>query len=645
MAVRESSFLEHRTILLVAYEALVALEIERILRANGAEVLPARSGEEAIEIAASPNPRRPCDLVLMDIERRSDLDGAEAARRILERRQLPIVFFSSNDDPATIGRIDDVPHFGYVPTSAGEFLLVQSIARAYRLFETIQSLDENRVAYMHAYEEAQENRRRIEHLNRVLLSIRNANQLMTQELDPVRLLDGICNLLIETHGYSLASIVLFDERGKPAQPYFHAGFGKRFAPMVTYLESGTIPRCARDALAAGGLIRTDTPISQCRDCPFSTIYADNAALTVPIRFRETIGGYLVVSVPREFSADPEEQAMVKEIADDIGFSIATMRIEEERRRYEGAYRNIWNLADQLICTADLAEGTFQMVNPSFSTVLGYTQDELIGRQVYSLVHPEDLNKTTEAMARLDEGEEVLKFTNRYRRSDGSYVILEWNAHPVPEDGTVYAIAHDVTEKETLLTEVHHRIKNNMSLIISLLHLQAEEIDDEDGAAALLDAEHRVQAMEVLYRKLYTGRDFRSVPAEEYLEPLAAEILSGFPDGGFVRLDIRIEDIVLDASILLPLGIILNELITNTMKYAFSDFSDARMVIALTRQDTGDLCFRVADNGVGIPDSVDFSSSSGFGMRLVEAMSSQLRATATIHRDGGTSVEIRIPPRS
>jgi len=645
MAGYGSNLLENRTILLVEDEALVALDTEEILRRYGADVLIARSGDEAIETATATEARRVCDLVLMDIELGSDPDGTEAARRILSRRDVPIVFVSNHSDPGTFQRINGIRRYGYVAKNAGESVLIESITMAYRLFETIQTLEDNQLAYMRAYEEAQQNRERIEHLNRVLLSIRNADQLMTQERDPVRLLDGICNILIETHGYSHASIVLFDDKGRPVQPFYHAGFGSRFAPMVPYLESGTIPRCARDAIDAGGLVITDEPLTECRDCPFSTIYNRDAAFTVPIRFRQDLSGYLVVSVPREFSTDPEEQSMVTEIADDIGFSLATMRIEDERRRYEGAYRNIWNLADQLICTADVRTGVFQMVNPSFTTVLGYPVDELIGKQLYSLVHPEDLDRTTHAMARLAEGEEVLQFVNRYQKSDGSYVILEWNAHPVPEEGTVYAIAHDVTEKETLLTEVHHRIKNNMSLITSLLHLQAEEIADKDGAAALLDAEHRVQAMEVLYRKLYTGRDFRSVPAEEYLEPLAAEILSGFPDGGFVRLDTEIADIVLDASVLLPLGIILNELITNTMKYAFPDFSDARIAISLSREETGDLRFIVADNGVGIPDSVDLSSSAGFGMRLVDAMSSQLRARAHIARDNGTTVEILIPPRN
>lgn len=644
MAGLETNLLEHRTILLVEPEALVALDTEEILRRHGARVLTARTGDEAIEAATSEDPRHGCDLILMDIELRNGVDGTEAARRILAEKNLPIVFYSSLDDPATIRGIDDIPRFGYVRKDAGEVILIESISMALRLFETIRTLDENRLAYIRAYEEAEQSRQRIEHLNRVLLSIRNANQLMTQERDPVRLLDGICDLLIETHGYSLASIVLFDRRGFPEQPFFHAGFGKRFAPMVSYLDSGAIPRCAREAIDQGRLVVTDTPFTQCRDCPFSTIYERNAAFTVPVGFRGHLGGYLVVSVPREFSADPEEQAMVREIADDIGFSLSTMRIEEERRRFEAAYRNIWNLADQLICTADITDGTFRMVNPSFSTVLGYPHDDLIGRPLYSLVHPDDLNRTTETMARLTAGEEVLQFTNRFKKSDGSYVILEWNAHPVLEDGTMYAIAHDVTEKEMLLREVHHRIKNNMSLITSLLHLQAEEISDDEGSAALLDAEHRVQAMEVLYRKLYTGRDFRSVPAEEYLEPLAAEILSGFPDGGFVRLDVRIDHILLDAAVLLPLGIILNELITNTMKYAFVDFTDARVTIELSREETGELRFLVADNGVGMPASVDFSNSTGFGMRLVDTLSSQLRGTTRIGRDGGTAVEIRIPLR-
>lgn len=260
------------------------------------------------------------------------------------------------------------------------------------------------------------------------------------------------------------------------------------------------------------------------------------------------------------------------------------------------------------------------------------------------------------MERLAQGEDVLNSINRYQKFDGSLVTLEWNAHSDLDDRIVYSIAHDVTErqqasaeirslleqKETLLTEVHHRIKNNMSLIISLLHLQAEEIVDSEGVAALRDAELRVQAMELLYRKLYAGHDFRSIPASKYLEPLGEEIMAGFPEGGRVLLESTIDSVQLDASILLPMGIVLNELITNAMKYAFDGREDPRLHVTLTRINEGDLLFSVADNGVGMPESTDFTNSSGFGMRLIDALSSQLHATTKIVRESGTREELTIP---
>ena len=223
----------------------------------------------------------------------------------------------------------------------------------------------------------------------------------------------------------------------------------------------------------------------------------------------------------------------------------------------------------------------------------------------------------------------------------------------------------LSEKELLLREVHHRIKNNMSVIVSLLSLQADTLHDPSAVAALEDAGSRVRSMMVLYDKLYRSTDFREVSAKAYLTSLIDEIVINFPNHKPVTIETQIDDIILDAKILSPVGIILNELLTNAMKHAFtgeesSEFrvrsrQDNRIIIELRiREDLAVLpdfsletlnselrafakqvTLTVSDNGIGIPESIDIAAHAGFGMQLVSILTEQLGGTIRIEREKGT----------
>ena len=192
----------------------------------------------------------------------------------------------------------------------------------------------------------------------------------------------------------------------------------------------------------------------------------------------------------------------------------------------------------------------------------------------------------------------------------------------------------LSEKELLLREVHHRIKNNMNVITSLLSLQADKLHDPSAIAALEDSGNRVQSMMVLYDKLYRSADFREVSANEYLTSLIDEIVNNFPNRGLVTIEKQIDDFILDAKTLSPLGIILNELLTNIMKHAFIGRENGVIGVSLSIKETHATLI-VQDNGVGIPESIDITASAGFGMQLVGILTEQLEGTMTIERDNGT----------
>jgi two-component sensor histidine kinase len=194
----------------------------------------------------------------------------------------------------------------------------------------------------------------------------------------------------------------------------------------------------------------------------------------------------------------------------------------------------------------------------------------------------------------------------------------------------------LVEKEIILREVHHRVKNNMNTMKSLLFLQSQTVKDQAIAAALQDAGGRLQSMYVLYEKLYRSSGFTELSLKDYIPALVEEIIGIFPNGGHVAVTTSIEDLRMGAKTLSTLGIIINEIITNAMKYAFADKVDGSIGISASR--IGDqVQIAVRDNGIGVPESVDFANSSGFGLMLVNMLTQQLRGKVRMERGSGTTV--------
>jgi len=191
-------------------------------------------------------------------------------------------------------------------------------------------------------------------------------------------------------------------------------------------------------------------------------------------------------------------------------------------------------------------------------------------------------------------------------------------------------------------EVHHRIKNNMSTIYGLLNLQAESIKDTSGRDALLDAGSRVQSMMVLYDKLYHTTDFQRISIKNFIPSLVDEILINFPNAGVVTIEKKIDDIVLDVKKLQTLGIIINELLTNIMKYAFNGKSNGKINISVSQNsktNANTIFLVVEDDGNSIPETVDFKNSTGFGLTLVALLTKQLKGNIQIERVNGTRITL------
>ena len=198
----------------------------------------------------------------------------------------------------------------------------------------------------------------------------------------------------------------------------------------------------------------------------------------------------------------------------------------------------------------------------------------------------------------------------------------------------------LSEKEMVLKEIHHRIKNNMNIIVSLLNLQARTYEDPVIKNILRDASSRVQSMGILYDKLYASEQISAVSLKIYFPALVREIAKVFSEANSVQMEIQVDDIVLDSKILTPLGIMINELMTNAMKYAFIGHTGGSIRLEAHREGNI-LALIFEDNGVGLPDAAISGTSSGFGLQLVRMLAEQINGTVSIEKNNGTRFLIRI----
>jgi PAS domain S-box-containing protein len=201
------------------------------------------------------------------------------------------------------------------------------------------------------------------------------------------------------------------------------------------------------------------------------------------------------------------------------------------------------------------------------------------------------------------------------------------------------LTKSVGEKEVLLREVHHRVKNNLQIIISLLNLQSRYITDETTLAAFRESQNRVRVMALVHEKLYQSADITKLDLGNYIQFLGNNLLQFFDiKGKGITLTIDIHDIFLAIDTVIPLGLIINELISNSLKYAFPEGMKGEIALAVQRQDhTLTMLFK--DNGVGIPEDFDWRNAKSLGLRLVVSLVDQLDGTIERDRSSGTMFTI------
>ncbi|MHC1697806.1 MAG: response regulator [Geobacteraceae bacterium] len=199
------------------------------------------------------------------------------------------------------------------------------------------------------------------------------------------------------------------------------------------------------------------------------------------------------------------------------------------------------------------------------------------------------------------------------------------------------------EKEILLKEIHHRVKNNLQIISSLLELQCDYIHDDHSLRLFRESQDRIKTMALVHERLYATADLASINVCEYLESLTKQLVFSYvADPEDIELDFAGVEFCLGIEEAIPCGLIVNELVSNSLKHAFPEKSERKISVTCRTDEENMVVLTVSDNGVGIPEGLDLNRTETLGMQIVCLLTKQLRGTIKIENDGGASFTLRFP---
>jgi PAS domain S-box-containing protein len=326
-----------------------------------------------------------------------------------------------------------------------------------------------------------------------------------------------------------------------------------------------------------------------------------------------------------------------------------MSLEQEK------FSKFFNSSPDALLVSRLEDGRIIDVNDSFIRLSGYERSEAVGRTSINLQlwSPENRASVVDALAK-DGRVQGMEFVFRTRSGAFKTCVFFSEIITLNDGQAIVSSVTDITdrklaedtvkrlleEKEILLREVHHRIKNNLSTLRAMLTLQAGRQANPAVSDVLTDAADRLRSMSLLYDHLYQSATHNRASLQAYLTGLVNDISGSYPSLTPVRVDVRIEDILLEPGILSPLGIIVNEWMTNAMKYGFAGRQDNRIRIESSNRD-GSVTLVFADNGIGrsVPDAPG-PGARGFGLELVDLLVQQIGGTLSMDNAKGTTYTLK-----
>ena len=359
----------------------------------------------------------------------------------------------------------------------------------------------------------------------------------------------------------------------------------------------------------------------------------------------------------KFEENLQYQSLVAKFIEDILLLVDTVKKDGAMLfESEEKFRTAFMISPDSININRLDDGMYISINQGFSHMMGYTETDVIGKRSLDLQIWENPADRYELVKRLRKDGFVSNLEARFLRKDGGIKYGLMSAAVINLGGIphIFNITHDITErkqaeakiraaleeKETLLREVHHRVKNNLHIIIALIKMRARLPQDAGMLQFLKELENQAYTMSLVYEQLYQSENLASVNMEQYLQLLTFNVLDTYGRRDSIQLQLD-APLTLDVAQATPCGLIVNELLSNILKYAFPPGFKGEPAMGVSLRREGETYhLTVSDNGVGFPPGYDWRTGQSMGLRLVSLWAThQLGGTLTVSGETGTTFEI------
>ncbi len=573
------------TILLVEDEQIVAADIHQRLISLGYAV-PAivSSGEEALSKAEEIHP----DLMLVDIVLQGPLDGVETVRLIHLTMPIPVIYLTAHTDAETVQRAKLTEPLGYLLKPFDERELRFSIEMGLHRHRVDSALRETEEHY----------------------------RLMAENIRD----------LISRH--------------RPDGTYLYASPAS--FPLLGYTPEELLGRCAYDFFHPDDARRIRE-----LDAAKAQLFS---AGTESYRIARSDGSYIWFETTVKSIHDPLT-GRVEEI-------LAVSRDITERKRAEGILRRyefIANAAKEFMTLIDRAY-VYEAANEAYCRAHQRSRTEIVGHTVADVWGTDTFNNIIKGYLDQSFAGKDVHYESWFQFGNEGSLFFDVHYYPYyNEHGEVthcVVVSHDITkrktaedllqtslkEKEVLLKEIHHRVKNNLQVISSLLNLQWSTIDNQEARELVRESQNRVRSMALIHERLYQSESLARIDFDDYLRSLTRELFRSYSAGG-ISLKMEGENTHLDVDTAIPCGLIVNELVSNALKHAFPDGRKGLIQIKFWSVGHNKYAIAVGDNGIGLPPDLDIQKTKTLGLQLVNMLVRQLHGTLDVVTEGGTTVMV------
>lgn len=407
----------------------------------------------------------------------------------------------------------------------------------------------------------------------------------------------------------------------------------------------------------------------------SILTETRSALALPLISRSVVIGTIFIQSSELSTFGNDDIIRLQTVADQVTNAIQNARLYHELEMHnENLAQAVQTRTVELQTTKERVEailnnspdgillidtsGKIEQCNTISTTMFDYEMGELTGKSIYELIDSSSIQVLQEQIKKCITKKQSTRFqitvkTSNQSTFDGG-VALAIVESVGPTSALVCSIRDisesvraeerikaSLQEKEVLLREIHHRVKNNLQVISSLLDLQAGYTNDEKATELLLESQNRVRTMALVHERLYQSQDLAQIDFSTYLKELTTTLFNSYRiDGNRVGLEVYSDSIYLDIDRAIPCGLIINELVSNALKHAFPENRKGMITVQLKNVDQKQYTVIVNDNGIGLPKDLDLHRTETLGLQLVSGLAVQLDATIGLQRQNGTQFEIR-----